>query len=53
MNARQFNKMVALNTLSANRSIMHSIEEKGRKTVLWFTLKSECEAIIKKYPSLK
>lgn len=47
------NKLVASNTLSANHNIMRQLEEKGEKnSVLWFSLRSECERIVKRYPSL-
>lgn len=46
----RLNKLVASNTLSANRALMESVKETNR--VLWYTLKWECDRIIKRYPSL-
>ena len=47
-------KLVASNVLNGNRNIMHQMEEKGETSrVLYITLKSECERIVKRYPSLR
>lgn len=46
----RLNKLVASNTLNANRALMESVKETNR--VLWYRLKSECDRIIKRYPSL-
>ena len=49
----KLDKMVASNTLRANQNLMRQLEEKGEKiSVLWFTLKAECDRITKRYPSL-
>jgi len=53
MNERRFNRMVASNVLNGNRNIMREMECKGETNrVLYFTLKRECERIVKRYPSL-
>ena len=44
------NKLVASNSLNANRNIMANLE-KG--SVLYLTLSRECEDILKRYPSLR
>jgi hypothetical protein len=44
------NKLVAINSLNANRNIMATLE-KG--SVLYLTLSRECEQILKRYPSLR
>jgi hypothetical protein len=46
----KLDKLVASNSLSANRNIMATLE-KG--SVLYLTLSRECERIIKRYPSLR
>ena len=49
----KLDKMVASNTLRANQNLMRQLEENGEKiSVLWFTLKAECDRIMKRYPSL-
>jgi hypothetical protein len=48
------NKLVAINSLNANHNIMRGLEEKGETNrVLYLILKSECERIMKRYPSLR
>lgn len=42
-------KLVASNTLNANRNIMVNLT---RQDVSWWVLYNECEEIIKRYPSL-
>lgn len=42
-------KLVASNTLNANRNIMSNLT---RQDVMWWTLYNECKEIIKRYPSL-
>lgn len=44
------NKLVAINSLNANRNIMEGIE---KSSVLYLTLSRECERIMKRYPSLR
>lgn len=54
MSDRQFNKMVASNTLNANLGIMQQMKEKGEQnSVLFLLLYRECERICKRYPSLR
>ena len=54
MTDRQFNKMVASNTLSANLGIMQSLREKGKQNSMLFTLLyRECQRIVRRYPSLR
>ena len=54
MNQRQYDKMVAINTLNANLGIMQSMKEKGEQnSVLYILLHRECERIVKRYPSLR
>ena len=45
----KLDKMVASNTLNANHNIMHNLE---KNSVLYISLKRECERIVKRYPSL-
>lgn len=45
----KLDKLVASNTLNANHNIMHNLE---KNSVLYISLKRECERIIKRYPSL-
>jgi hypothetical protein len=53
MNQRQFNKMVASNTLNANRMLLSDLERDGETNrILYITLKRECERIVKRYPGL-
>jgi len=54
MTQRQYEKMVATNTLNANLGIMQSMKEKGEQnSVLFLLLFRECERICKRYPSLR
>ena len=54
MNQRQYDKMVASNTLNANLNIMQSLREKGEQnSVLFILLYRECQRIVKRYPSLR
>ena len=46
----KLDKLVASNSLNANRNIMANLE-KG--SVLYLTLSRECEQILKRYPSLR
>lgn len=47
---RKLDKLVASNTLNANRNIMSGLSP--HKDTLWWTLHNECKAIIKRFPSL-
>lgn len=44
------NKLVAINSLNANRNIMAGLE---KSSVLYLILSRECERIMKRYPSLR
>ena len=46
----KLDKLVASNSLNANRNIMANLE-KG--SLLYLTLSKECERIVKRYPSLR
>lgn len=51
---KKINKMVAINTLNANRNLMSQLGDNGSKNrVLWLTLKRECNEILKRFPSLR
>jgi hypothetical protein len=54
MTERALNKLVASNSLNANRNLMRQLEESGETNrVLYYTLRTECERIVKRYPSLR
>lgn len=44
------NKLVASNSLNANRNIMSGLQ---KNSILYQTLSRECERIVKRYPSLR
>lgn len=46
----KLDKLVASNSLNANRNIMASLE---KSSLLYLTLSRECEQILKRYPSLR
>jgi len=46
----KLDKLVASNSLNANRNIMANLE---KSSMLYLTLSRECERIMKRYPSLR
>lgn len=46
----KLDKLVASNTMNANRNLMATCRESNY--VMYLTLKWECDRIIKRYPSL-
>lgn len=46
----KLDKLIASNTLNANRNLMATCRESNY--VMYLTLKRECDRILKRYPSL-